>query len=371
MLSTHNGYTLDEVLDSLNFFIEEYLRKHNIWFTTEDSKRLTTLRSVKNCSLVDYAKLLYPYVFEQRFDLTGTDFCYPDKSYPSLYPPETLFIAAHQLHSFWMSFLGDDFYGPCYHEEKAKPFNILAVESILRLRVDFAVIGSFSARNLHVKADAASIPEMSSPFGSLFTTGEIEYLSGISSSTLRGRTSQNTSANVFLPALSSSAPRKEKDLKEEDRETIDTHNKFAGFRIPDYLESFFSTKIDSGAKTLVHHCHVSTFLALEGTYNPTKFYYSTPSPGITIPDYSDSRGIYEALLSFPDRRKIKIDLIDMAYAIYAPFFSRGGKSIFFQSMEKGKAKLNLCNLALINDYLAKQEGGYNDENPFSPLLDNL
>lgn len=369
MLSSQYNYTLDEVLEALYILIDEYYFRHNVWLLPESKNNSLQhdqqMKDARNSALIDYVKLLYPYVYKQEFDLSGTDFSYqPLTHYPYCDPPVTLYVAAYQLYAFWINFIGSDFHTNPYMDEKAMPINILAIESYLRFRVDFGENGAFTLADLVSDTDGQRYDSTSdSTIPSLFTIGEIAYMSRLSDSSVRGKL-KITSHKIHLPLFFNEGLVIARNINLEGTKTIRSH----AYEFPPEFEYFFIGKTGGGAKKLARHKETVIFLSIEGEYRPTRFYYSGKNPPFTIPHYMESSVIYRCIDGWLENYGSSTHLDKLFNYIGADYKDKKGDNIFLKLMAKKEIRLNFCTIMLINNFMLEVQDNLDTENPFEPIL---
>lgn len=380
MLASNHQYTLDEVLESLNVFIEAHFERHMSWFHPEqmaEFERDQHLHHAKNSTLVAYTTKLYPYVFNQSFDLTNTDFYYdPQSRYPYCDVVESLQTAVYHTFYFWQSFVGDDFFNTVYLDSRASAFTALAVDAYLRYRADFGSSGGYSRNRLILADDPTVTVDPEQQGTAEFTVGELAHLSGIDLEHIRTQSktpfwavkqTKVVRAPIKPGNTGNGSKKSTKIAKEVDVEIV-----FPPFTMPDELTNFFHGKISSGtSKRLVMHADVVTLLAMEGNYKPCQF-FTDNSPGeIEIPDYSNSAVIYQAIERWLSKETKGTMSGLLAYINALNSQKKSGKNKFQKKMADGDARLSLPLVARINNYMLGVGRPADDDTPFKALLENM
>jgi hypothetical protein len=372
MLSSKYRYSVDEVLEALYILIDEYYYRHNCWLVPSN-KNSTSLhdrqmQAAKNSALVDYVKILYPYVYQRQFNLSGTDFVYdPSISYPYCVAPTDLYTAAYQLYAFWISFLGSDFHDNVYIDERIKPLNILAVESYLRIRLDFADPGRFINDNLKQSdgfsstvSDKQTTNSANEPQSALFTIGEVSYISIQLSDEIRAKATGNKKSIVQLPYSTRPSEGESKYKTSEIPSYV--------WEVPTYLEDFFLGKIGESTKSLLRHHNVVVFLSVQKKYTPTRFYFDSENKLYDIPNYAKSGNIHKIVNDWVLKNRNKTSIESFLKYIYAMTSDTDVSYEYYKYMEKNKVSLSFLQIILINNFLVKYSGKYDPADPFAALL---
>ena len=360
MLCDKSPFTLEATLASVDFFIAEYISRHDGWFSKTDNGELNTpveeICGQRNINLYRYVHQLYQYVYHKNFDLNYNGDHFGSKTaYPYLDIPASIVVPVMFTYAFWVTFLGNDFYGTPYEEEAAQPLNQLITDAHLRCRIDFAWCGGFHAPNLKgITPRDNDGNDLLSP--ALFTYGELSQITSLSNSTLRGRITNNTSSTTDVRARS----------KDSNTSSGTVAIQPYGFAIPDSLRSFFEGKIGGGVKNLFAHREVISFIATNGDYLPTQFVAPSIEP---FPSYDDSAHIHAAVMLWMSRYSKTARIEKLMQFIGATGINNDGSYSFWTHMESGKARLSLCMLSLINNYMLDVEGKGVRDNRWQPILD--
>ena len=132
MFTTTKNYTLQQVLDSLDFYINEYAEIHCVWFLKEGEdladKESEFVKSSLNSNLYRCVHELYDYVFHKKYDLSNTDSSIEYPYYPYISPPATLQHCATQLFRFWYQFVTSGSLINPFFSDLEKPLATLAIE---------------------------------------------------------------------------------------------------------------------------------------------------------------------------------------------------------------------------------------------------
>jgi hypothetical protein len=359
MFTTTENYTLQQVLDSLDYYINEYAEIHCVWFLKEGEdlaeKETAFVKNSMNSNLYRCVYELYDYVFHQKYNLSDTDSSIEYPYYPYISPPATLQHCATQLFRFWYQFVTSGALINPSFSDLEKPLATLAIEGYLRFRVDFASPGIFIKAKLTNESDREEIQFIhfmkNGAVPSLFTLSEMALISGDSLSRLRGKIKESGYLTpLFIEQGVTEHHGNKRSYSTGAKKIESTRN------IPESWQSIFDGSVVRGVQKLISHQHLINYVSQSKQYVPTTFTGQINNKPLF--DYSNSGHIYAALIHWADQNQLKSKVQQMLAAIFRDHDREINNNkntqvtnSYLNKIEKGKFKFSICSITLLNNKL--------------------
>jgi hypothetical protein len=317
----------------------------------------------KNSAFFRYIDTLYDYLNDEVVTVSQEDLLLYQSNYPYVQAPPHLVEATNLLYSFLTQIYGVYLFDNVFTSSVSQPFIDTVIESQLRLRVDFALIGPnleydlVSTLSDHPDPLFPSTDERTSDMlipehESQFSFKELSLLSGV----------ENLSREFSTPAQSSLyrmdyekkglvEDRRRGEPKEGSKEIqLQSHDVFS----QDYFSALIGSPVIT--KRLVTHSTATVFLSLKGNYQPTIFSCMDLNGEEIIPDYSSQKGresIYSAVTSKIGQRIFENKLTQFT----------GLNSTQWDGLAQKNAPINFSTLCAVSNCLKTSQS----EAPFKPF----